>query len=120
MVIKILKKNNAMEIEYNYWTGNFNDVKTSLIRSVAQYNVHYSKIKIGITNDPPRRLIEHEKTKLGWKKMIIKYHTSSVNYINEMEKIIIAHHWDIVENEVNGGGGPNGKTPPYYLYVLLK
>lgn len=46
-----------------------------------------------------------------------KYHTSYVNFINEMEKIIIDHHWEIITNEVSGGGGPNGKTPPYYLYI---
>ena len=45
-----------MELKYDYWTGNFNDVKSSLIRSVAQYNFHNSKIKIGITNDPERRV----------------------------------------------------------------
>ena len=45
---------------------------------------------------------------------------SSVNSINEMEKIIIDHHWEIITNEVSGGGGPNGKTPPYYLYILIK
>ena len=35
-----------------------------------------------------------------------------------MERIIIAHHWDRVENEVGGGGGPNG-SGPYYMYVLV-
>ena len=109
-----------MELEYDNWTGKFNEVKTALIRSVAQYNVHYSKLKIGITNNPERRVVEHDKANLGWKKMIVKYQTSSVNYINEMEKIIIDHHWDIVANEVGGGGGPNAKTGPYYLYFLLK
>lgn len=109
-----------MELVYDYWTGNFENVKASLIRSIAQYNVHHKKIKIGITNNPETRKSQHENARLGWNKMIVKYHTSSVNYINEMEKIIIDHHWDIVENEVGGGGRPNGKTSPYFLYVLLK
>ena len=37
-----------------------------------------------------------------------------------MEKALIEHHFDFIENEVNGGGGPNGVCGPYYLYVLLK
>ncbi|MCO6175366.1 hypothetical protein NHF50_09955 [Flavobacterium sp. NRK F10] len=109
-----------MELEfYEYQTGTFNDVKESLIRSIAQYLRHYNKVKVGITSNPLNRFSQHSNSGKGWKKMIVKYETSSVSYINEMEKLLIDNFSDLLQNEIGGGGGPNGK-PPYYLYLLLK
>ena len=108
-----------MELEYDYWTGNFSTVKLSLIRSISQYTRHYDSVKIGITCHPARRKNEHRKGDLKWSKMIVKYETSSVNYINEMEKTLIDYHWEYIDNKAKGGGGPNGNQP-YYLYLLLK
>ena len=108
-----------MELHEDYWTGNINDVIESLNRSIAQYIRNNKKVKIGITCNPQRRIKEHSSSKENWDRMIIKYKTSSVNYINQIEKILIDNHWDYITNEVAGGGGPNG-NPPYYLYVLLK
>ena len=108
-----------MELEYDYWTGSINEVTEALIRSVAQYTRYYREVKIGITNNPKRRMGEHQRSRKGWRKMVIKYKTSSVNFINRIERILIDYHWDYVKNEVWGGGGPDGKGP-YYLYVLLK
>lgn len=108
-----------MDVEYDYWTGSINEVTESLIRSVGQYTRYYNKVKIGITNNPERRAREHQKSSLRWQKMVVKYKTSSVNFINRLEKILIDYHWDYIKNEIGGGGGPDGKGP-YYLYVLLK
>lgn len=108
-----------MEIEYDLWTGSLNIVKASLIRSVGQYTRRYKKVKIGITDNPERRTKNHEKSDIKWVKMVVKYQTNSVNFINQMEKILIEHHYEFVENINAGGGGPNG-SPPYYLYLLLK
>ena len=108
-----------MDIKYDYITGSINEVAESLIRSVGQYISYYSKVKVGITNNPERRKRDHERSRTKWNKMVVKYKTSSVNYINRMEKIIIESHWDFIENKVGGGGGPDGEGP-YYLYVLLK
>jgi hypothetical protein len=107
-----------MIILHNYITGHLAEVESSLKRTVAAYLRNGYKVKIGITNNPERRSYEHGQTR-KWKQMIIKYQTSSVRYINEIERIIIEHHWDYIENEVAGGGGPNGKEGPYYLYILL-
>lgn len=107
-----------MDLEYDYWRGPINQVVESLIRSVGQYTRHYD-VKIGITNDPERRAREHSRSGIRWRRMVVKYETSSVNYINRMERIIIDYHWDYIKNKVGGGGGPNG-NPPFYLYVLLK
>lgn len=108
-----------MILQEDYWTGNINDVIESLNRSIAQYIRNNNKVKIGITCDPQRRSKEHSKSNEKWERMIVKYKTTSVNYINLIEKVLIENHWNFISNEVSGGGGPNG-NPPYYLYVLLK
>ncbi len=108
-----------MDLIFDYWVGHLTNREQTLRRSVGAYIQHYSLVKVGITCKPERRLKEHQRSNKGWDKMIVKYHTTSVKYINSIEKILIYHHWYYVANEVAGGGGPNG-NPPYYLYVLLK
>lgn len=107
-----------MELIIDYWTGNFEECKKSLIRSAGQYLRNYD-LKVGITNDPGRRKKQYEFSGEKWKYMIVKYHTSSLNYINQMEKIVIDKHWEVNQNKIAGGGGPNG-VGPYYLYFVLK
>jgi hypothetical protein len=109
-----------MELDFDLRTGAFNDMKEFLLRSIQSYVMHHNSVKVGITCDPDRRFYEHSNSGKRWKKMVVKYETSSVSYINNMEKALIEHHFDFIENEVNGGGGPNGVCGPYYLYVLLK
>ena len=109
-----------MELIYDYWKGKPSEVKTSLKRSISQYTRHYSKIKIGITCRPKDRLRQHHKMNLKWEKMIIKYETTSVNFINKIEKEHIDYQWEYITNQRTGGGGPNGKKGPFFLYVLLK
>jgi len=108
-----------MELEYDYWTGSINEVKESLIRSVSQYIRHYRKVKIGITNNPERRKIQHQNGTMSWNKMTVKYKTTSLNYIKQLEKILVDYHWDYIKNKVGGGGGIHGEGP-YYLYILIK
>ncbi|MCG8573371.1 MAG: GIY-YIG nuclease family protein [Flavobacteriales bacterium] len=108
-----------MDLEYDYWTGSLNDVKASLKRSVAQYIRNHKKVKIGITNNPERRKNQHAGSDEKWDKMIVKYQTFSINFIDQLEKLLIDEYWDYIQNEIGGGGGPKG-DPPYYLYVLLK
>ena len=108
-----------MNIKYDYWKGSINEVTESLVRSVGQYTRNYNKVQIVITNNPERRAGEHRRSSVRWNKMVVKYETTSINFINTIEKILINHHWDYIKNKVGGGGGPNGHGP-YYLYVLLK
>ncbi|MEM6721804.1 MAG: GIY-YIG nuclease family protein [Bacteroidota bacterium] len=108
-----------MEVEYYYWTGTFNTVLESLNRSIAQYIRHHKKVKIGITNDPVRRARQHTKTRHNWDYMKVKYKTSSVNYVNQLERLLIDNYMDYLTNEIRGGGGPKGEGYQY-LYVLLK
>jgi len=107
-----------MNLEFDYWTGSIHTVTQSLIRSVGQYTRNYKTVKVGITNHPIRRSQQHSKGQFRWKRMIVKYKTTSITNIKTLEKILIAYHWDYLKNEVAGGGGPNG-AGPYYLYVLV-
>ena len=93
-----------MNVEYDYWTGSINEVTEYLIRSIGQYTRYYNKVKVGITNMPERRAREHQKSSLRWRKMVVKYKTSSVNFINRLEKILIDYHWYYIKNEIGGGG----------------
>ena len=104
-------------VEYNLWTGHLRDIIPTMNRSVARYTVLYRKIKIGITNNPESRFKAHLRD-TNWDKMVVKYSTKSVKYINDLERILIDNHWDYITNQVRGGGGPNG-SPPYYLYILI-
>ena len=108
-----------MELIYDYWSGHITNISFNLRQSINSYIRHYSTVKIGITCNPERRMSEHDRSGIGWEKMIVKYKTSSVSYINEIEKETIDSHWDDITNMVSGGGGPNG-NPPYFLYILLK
>jgi hypothetical protein len=108
-----------MKLENDYWTGSINEIIETLIRGIGQYTRHYSHVKIGITNNPSRRFQEHSRSGDNWKRMIIKYKTSSINFIKQIETILIDNHWDYVRNKVGGGGGREGMKP-YYLYVLVK
>ena len=109
-----------MKLFYDYWKGKPSEVNTSLKRSISQYIRHHKKVKIGITCRPKERMVEHNKMGLEWEKMIVKYETTSINFINKIEKIHIDYQWEYLTNERSGGGGPNGKTGPYFLYILLK
>lgn len=107
-----------MELKHDYWQGQFEDILRTFIRSISQYSINHNNIKIGITNDPEKQLKEHQNSNLGWKNMIIKYQTNSVNHINTMEELLINYHWEYLSN-IRGRGEPNAK-PPYYLYLLIK
>ena len=105
-----------MVLHYDYWSGHLNEVETSLEKSVANYAHKYKKVKIGFTNNPQQKCVELNKTR-KWKRMIVKYYTTSEKNVSEVVNIISAHHWDLVENEISGGGIKG--CAPYYLYVLV-
>lgn len=103
---------------YDHWSGHLNMVITPLNRSLGQYIRNYTEIKIGITNNPETRFNQHIKLK-KWDRMIVKYETSSLNYVRTLEQLLVENYFDYISNEVGGGGGNFG-NPPYYLYVLIR
>ena len=108
-----------MVLEYDYWTGSLNQVLETLTRSIGQYIRHYRKVKIGITSNPAKRAYQHNRSKMKWDFMVVKYETSSTNFIKQLERILIDHNWEYIQNEIGGGGGSLGPGKKY-LYVLLK
>ncbi len=106
-------------IPEDYWVGHINEVKETIKRSVQSFINHHKKVKVGITNNPQRRKDRHKYDPIGWDIMHVRYHTTSLRYVRELEKIIVDHHWDYLENRIGGGGGNFGEGP-YYLYILIK
>lgn len=106
-----------MTLHYDYFSGHSITVETSLKKSLAAYIIKYNRVKIGITNNPERKAKEHDENG-SWKRMFVKFYTTSDKNVSEVVNIIAAHHWDQVENEISGEGGPKG-CAPYYLYVLV-
>lgn len=108
-----------MEVRYNYYTGSIFNINATLTRSVSRYLCHNILVKVGITNNPERRACEHRNGSCGWAHtMVVIYHTSSPNSVKEMERRLVDRYWLHLQNDIGGGGGPDG-AGPYYLYVLL-
>ena len=108
-----------MELKHDHWQGQFEDILGTFIRSISQYSINHNGIKIGITNNPERRINELKASNDGWEKMIVKYETTSINYINVMEELLSNYHWEYNSN-IRGNVGETHKTPPYYLYIVIK
>lgn len=108
------------EVEYNLITGHFNEVIESLNRTIGQFKRNNSAVKIGITGrDPQIRFNEHLAEK-RWKRMVVVYRTSSHNYANKIEEILVEQHYNELIN-TRQGGSSNLTTEGYnYVYVLLK
>ena len=97
-----------MFVKYDYWEGHISSVLYQLQQSVCAYTQHYHKVKIGITCNPERRLSEHYRSKHEWDQMVIKYTTTSVKYINKIEKLLIDSKWNSEKNARGGGVGTHG------------
>ena len=107
-------------VVYDYITGHATDeIYEHLTRSIAQYEKHYSSVKIGITGRFPEvRFKEHLDVDLTWKKMIVKYKTKSERYCNEIEQHFIATRPNLANEWIGKShlaeGGDN------YVYFLVK
>lgn len=107
-----------MELEYDYWTGTATQVIDSLNRSIGQYLRHYAKVEVGICCNPEQTRIDHCKYTMDWDWMIVKYKTTSKNFVTELKETLKDNNRDCIESDGQGRGvAGNGK---HYLYVLLK
>ena len=112
-----IKNDNIMEgLEYNYITGYPSDVLEHLDRSLSQYMAHYSMVKVGITGNPERRWGEHHSD--GWERMVVKYETSSENFVNQMEDYFIATRPSLAN--IWTGTSHLAGARKFYLYFIMQ
>lgn len=107
------------KIEYNCITGPASKVIESLERSLSQYLRHYRDVKVGITGrEPQKRFIEHLNEDPKWERMVVKYKSSSENFVNSIEKYFI-YTRPKLKNIWIGTSHlyPDGQN---YLYFILK
>ena len=69
---------------------------------------------IGITGAPAARATGYL---WPYTQMIVRYRTSSEDYVRRMEDILVDEYEDYCDNIISGGGGPVS-GPPYYLYIV--
>lgn len=118
-----------MSVSYNYCTGHAGSVLGELRRAVGQYARRYEHIKIGITYNPEKRFLEHQKERAreddSWAKMVVIYETSSRDAACRVEKTLVEYVQSRgYKTEIwNGTGGGGGRIPAdwvnYYVYILL-
>ena len=117
-----IKKTTKKDIKWKVITGNPIQVLPKLKNSLRHYRKNYSSVYIGITNDPKRRFSQH-KSKLEWDTMVVKYSSSSTNYVRKIEKELEYFALDRgygLENKTGGSGGQTGEGKQYLYFLLYK
>jgi hypothetical protein len=111
-----------MSVEWSFYTGRPSTVIGNLKRSVTQLANNNAFVKVGITVNPKRRWREHWQNDPTWNRLVVVYRSTSLNYVRELERELIAHSIERVEsmNMVGGGGGPNSRGGRHYLYILVQ
>ena len=117
-----IKKTTKKDIKWKVITGNPSQVLPKLKSSLRHYRKNYSSVYVGITNDPKRRFTQH-KAKLRWNTMVVKYSSSSTNYVRKIEKELDSFALNRgygLENRTGGGGGQTGEGKQYLYFLLCK
>lgn len=82
-----------MAVIYYYSTGHFTRIESELIRALGQYARHNDYVKVGITNEPERRWVEHQRERSqysdSWTKMVVIYETSSWANVTQAERKLV-------------------------------
>lgn len=105
-----------MEQSASFLTGQPATVAASIARSIAAFERNYKHVKIGITGRPVQRAAEH--TSAGWKRLVLKYKTSSARNANAIEKYFIEQRPEL-KNKWTGYSYMT-ETGPYYVYMIMK
>ena len=96
----------------------------SAISEIKKFTIQFpnSKFYIGKTDNMQRRKQEHRLE--GYKNIQPIAETSSIDDLNELEKILIkissVFYEENLENDRDGGGGEITDSPLYYIYLASK
>jgi hypothetical protein len=109
-----------MSVYYDYDTGRPGSVLSNVRRRISSFTRFgkVRKFKIGITNSPERRWRQCYES--VYDEMLVVYQSSSIYCVSELEYELVNHNWFHCDNIIAGGGGGIGRTPPYFLYVVVK
>lgn len=106
-------------VHFDPLTGAPGRVLSRLLRKLSAYTREdcVKNFKIGITNYPERRFSQAYAR--YYDEMIVLYQTTSIDFVSQIEALLVEHNWEITDNTIAGGGGNIG-VPPYFLYVVLR
>lgn len=102
-------------LEYDYIGGYPSNALEHLERSLSAYMAHNGLVKVGITGNPERRWGEHRHD--GWRRMVVKYETSSERFANQLEQHFIGSR-PVLAN-IWAGTSHMAPSSRYYLYFLI-
>jgi len=106
-----------MKITYRLKKGNQTEILSKIDKSIQWYSKDHD-VKVGITTNPERRSSNY-KNDTDYTRMVVLFKTQSSRVIRSFERDLVDYHWELIDNETGGGGGPLG-SPPYYLYLVFK
>lgn len=96
----------------------------SALTKIKNFTVQFpdTKFYIGKTDNMQRRGLEHQLE--GYKNIQPIAETSSIDDLNELEKILVkisrVFYEENLENNRNGGGGKITDSSIYYIYLASK
>lgn len=102
-------------LEYNRITGFPTNVLERLERSLSQYMSRYATVKVGITGNPQQRFAKYHAE--GWKRMVVKYETTSENFVNQMEDHFIKSRPALANTWIGTSHMANASR--FFLYFVM-
>jgi len=105
--------------ELSYCTGNMYEVVLSLDRSLKMFMRSYKEIKVDITGRSPQVRFKEHLMSRDWDRMVVKYKSSSQNYVNQIEDFFVEKHPEL-KNEWIGQSMLTEKGHNYLYFLLAK
>jgi hypothetical protein len=87
-----------------------------LVETLQKRYFYY--VKVGITNDPELRWLQHQQQDPRWEDLVVAYETNSREEVRQLEKMITESFR--LENIVMGGGGPDASGRQYLYFLATK
>ncbi len=106
-------------VEFDIFSGHFEQLEKYLNRALGQYKQNYTKIKIGITGNEPQLRFEQHLNEYDWNRMIVKYITESIKKLIQIQSKLIEKYEDLFINDFGKTGDYKINPDNFYLYFLL-